>query len=107
MAMEQLTIDEVARSARIGVDASGTVFERDGRFYRAFRHDAATVIQRLLASPQLEALFELGLVRFERADMQVDGFEVVVAVERVPIESYATEWPTCMVKEAALLTLRL
>lgn len=103
----RVDVTDVARSSLASVDASGVQFERDGRLYRAFRPGDSEPIRRLLDSPGLDQLFDAGLVRFWPAAIEVDGHDVVVEVERVPVVTYPIEWPTRMLQAAAVAILRL
>lgn len=105
--MERLTLHEAIRGSTGGVDRTGVMFAHGGHLYRAFRTEAAEVIDRLLRDPGLEELFEAGLVRFWRADIEVESFDLVVEAERVSRVSFPTEWPTEMLRTAAVTIARL
>jgi hypothetical protein len=89
------------------IDRRGARFEHDGRILRAFRSDLAPFYRDLLQSPSAESLFAAGLVRSRIVDTKIDGFDLVVACERVPIVTFPPEWPTAMLREAGLLVARL
>ena len=89
------------------VDRNGATFVLPDHVYRAFRGDSAAFYRRLLHADDVEGLFRAGLVRCWEADVQIEGFEFVVECERVPVVSYPMEWPTAMVKEAAVCIARL
>ena len=93
--------------ARPSFDKRGLRFEMDGRLLRAFRADFAPFYRSLMESPDLEKLFEAGLVRTWISDVEIPGFDLVLESERLPIVSYPLEWPTAMLHEAALVTARL
>jgi hypothetical protein len=100
----RLTFEQVSRASRPSVDPDGILFDHDGRLLRAFRGEAA---ERLRHLEDRERLWELGLCRFEEVPVSVEGFDLVIEVERIQPVTYPQEWPTRMLKEAALLTLRL
>jgi hypothetical protein len=103
----QLTVREVIQTTRPSVDQTGLVFEWDGRLLRAFRGGTAALIARLLEAAWLPELFEAGLVRFRAADVVLDGYDVVVEVDRVPWVTYPAEWPVAMLREAGRTIARL
>lgn len=89
------------------VDRRGVRFEHDGRIYRAFRQPEADFYRSLLQHPDIERVFEAGLVRSWISDLEVEGFELVVESERVSVVTYPLEWPTVMLREAALAIARV
>lgn len=89
------------------VDPNGATFVLPDRVYRAFRGGGAAFYRSLLQTDGLEDLIRAGLVRCREADVKVEGFDLVVECERVPIVSYPMEWPTAMVQEAAATIARL
>jgi hypothetical protein len=103
----RLTVREAIGSLPPGSDARGLLFEWDGRLFRAFGGDSASMFERLLAAAWLPELFDAGLVRFERADVVLEDHSLVVEVERVPVVSYPAEWPVVMLRDAGLMMARL
>jgi hypothetical protein len=99
--------EDIARQVEHGIDPSGILFHYEERLLRAFSGDEAAMVSEFLAMDECESLFSLGLVRFRPAEITLEGFDLVVEVDRVPVRSYAPEWPTRMLAEAALLLLRL
>ena len=98
----QLTVRAVIGSTRPSVDSTGLVFEWDGRLLRAFRGGTARLIRRLLDEPWLPELFAAGVVRFRAADVVLEGFDLVVEVDRVPWVTYPREWPVAMLRDAGV-----
>ena len=91
----------------VSVDRHAVRFEHEGRILRAFRGADAELIRRLLESPEAERIFEAGLARSWISPVAVDGFDLVVESERVPFVTYPPEWPTVMLREAALVVARV
>jgi hypothetical protein len=89
------------------VDRNGATFVLPDHVYRALRGESAKFYRSLLRSNDLKDAFEAGLVRCWEADVQIEGFELVIECERVPVVSYPMEWPTAMLKEAALCIARV
>lgn len=102
-----VSLREVIRTGPPTIDQRGTLFELEGRIYRAFRGETAALYRKLLAADFLPELFGAGLVRFTEADIALEGSELVVEVERVPIVSYPPEWPTIMLRDAGVLIAQL
>jgi hypothetical protein len=105
--LRQSAIDLASIPIPPSVDRRGVRFEHDGRIFRAFNEPHASFYRSLLASPALEGLFDAGLARSWVSDVAVEGFGLVVESERVPVVSYPQEWPTVMLREAALVVARL
>ncbi|CAN5490694.1 hypothetical protein BH24CHL9_BH24CHL9_11970 [soil metagenome] len=105
--VQRLTADEVATRAGVSVDTHGIRFEHDGVILRALRGDDATFFRGLLESPKLEGCFDAGLVRFSTSDLAVEGYDLVLEAQRVPIVTYPQEWPTAMLHEVGLTIARL
>jgi 2-polyprenyl-3-methyl-5-hydroxy-6-metoxy-1,4-benzoquinol methylase len=96
----RLSIREVIRTGPPSTDRNGLVFQLDGHVYRAFRGESATLFERLLSADWTADLFAAGLVRFDRSELELDGYDLVVEAERVPVVSYPPEWPNVMLAEA-------
>jgi hypothetical protein len=103
----RMTANELATQAAASVDPSGTRFDHDGRVLRALRGSDASFIRSLLDKPGLESAFDAGLVRFSLCDIQVDGADVVIEAERVPVVTYPQEWPTVVLHEAGQVIARI
>lgn len=89
------------------LDSRSVTFEVDGRILRAFRSEVSPFYRSLFESPGAEELFSAGLARSWIVQDQVEGFELVVESERVPVVTYPPEWPTAMLREAGLLIATL
>lgn len=89
------------------VDDRAPRFELGGRVLRAVSGHAAPEFAALLAMPQLEECFQAGLVRFRASDIRVEGIDLVLETDRVPVVSYPQEWPTAMLYEAGLTIARV
>lgn len=100
--MEFLSLHQAIRGSIGGVDRAGLMFTHEGRLYRAFRGEGAQVIEHVLADPTREELFDAGLVRFWRAELEVESFSLVVEAQRVRRVTFPTEWPTEMLRAAAV-----
>jgi SAM-dependent methyltransferase len=104
----RLTVHDVVRSGPPPTPPFGALlFEWEGRLFRGFRGESAVLFERLLGAAWLPELFDAGLVRFERADVVLEGYSLVVEAERVPVVSYPPEWPVVMLRDAGVLIARL
>ncbi len=97
-------------------DRHGRVFYRDGAVYRALSGQAIKVWERLEKTRFFPRLVEEGLIvrtrRVEAAelastDLPPGDWAGILHHETVPYVSYPYEWPFRMLKDAALLQLRL
>ncbi len=102
-------------------DPAGRVYRVSGesgceRIVRGLNRDAASTIRRLLAEPFFRELIADGsvvatrLLDAERADVQrilADGWSAAVEHEPLDFITYPYEWAFSMLRDAALLQLRL
>lgn len=89
------------------LDPRGKLFEKNAFLFRAIPQAYAPFYQELLASPLFERLVSLGLVRTEKADFTLNGYPLVVKHQRVEFVSYWMEWPSLMLRDAALMVCDL
>jgi SAM-dependent methyltransferase len=102
-----ITAEELARLRGPSIDPAGITFVREGHILRAFRGEAADVVARLLQSPGLPVIVEAGLVPFRSSELRVEGMDIVVESDRLPVVSYPQEWPTALLLEAGRMIARL
>jgi SAM-dependent methyltransferase len=99
-------------------DWDARVFARNGRILRALTSDGLADWEALSASELFADFTRAGLlVETERADDETleavrrtdptGGWVAALSHERIPFVSYPYEWPFSMLKDAALLQLRL
>ena len=98
---------DLARLSGATVDERGVRFEYQGKILRAVRGDHARLLRDLIESPNIDEIFDAGLVRYWTSEVVVEGYDLVVECERVPVVSYPQEWPTTMLHEAGLMIARL
>jgi hypothetical protein len=86
----------------------GRVFRWHGRLFRAIRAEHVKSVQRLFSSGLIDALVKEGVfVHSRMTDYKLDGFDLVIEHQIVEVVSYPREWSFSMLKEAALLILRV
>jgi hypothetical protein len=83
-------------------DPAGRVFEGDGRIFRGIRAAYAGVYTELLASPAISDLFARGLVATEVSSVRVEDYPLVLEHRRVPFRTEWHEWPSYMLRDAAI-----
>jgi hypothetical protein len=102
-----ISLRDATRASPAGIDRHGLVFEAAGQWYRAFRGSDAELFDRLLQAPWLDELFNAGLIRFRRSAVAVEGHDLVVEIDLVPVVSFPQEWPTVMLRDAGVMVARL
>jgi SAM-dependent methyltransferase len=89
-------------------DWSGRVFSWEGRLYRAILGERARFYEHLLSAGILSDLTRRQLlVDTDIADLQLDGYALVLKHRTVPFISHCYEWCGEMLKAAALSVLQL
>jgi hypothetical protein len=84
-------------------DRNGRLLERGGQLFRGIMHPHAPFYEGVLASPAIESLFALGLVGTKRAEIESDDYPLVLRHERIDFVTYWPEWPSLMLRDAALM----
>lgn len=90
-------------------DPAGAVFFAEGAVYRSVSEEAKTEVNKLLEAPFFQALMQKGNIvqsQLIKNTFNVPG-EMILHHEHIPFISYPFEWSFGMLKEAALLTLKL
>jgi hypothetical protein len=86
----------------------GRVFRWNGKLFRAIRAEHNKAVQRLFSSGLIDALVKEGVFVHSRlTDYELDGFDLVVEHQIIDVVSYPREWSFSMLKDAALLILRI
>ena len=91
-----------------GTDLDARLFEWGGELYRGVRPRFAGDYRALAESGAYARLVDRGLAApVEVADVEADGFDLVLRHERVEFVTYPFEWPWPMLKDAGLALLDL
>jgi len=99
---------EVEHHPHSFVDSSGRLLWWRGRLYRAIPPEGESFLARLLDEGVLRELAGQGLlIETERADVELDGYSLVLRHPTVPFVSYPNEWCPPMFKTAVLALLDL
>ena len=89
-------------------DPAGRVFTWRGELYRGVTAARADLYRDLFARGVFQSLTERGLlVASEPTDLELDGYPLVVRHRRLPVVSYAAEWPAAMLLRAGRAILDL
>lgn len=88
-------------------DPVGNVFFYNGDVYRGIRAPYAAHFKSLLEADFFPNVVDNGLVETSMTDLHVDGYDLVVKHKKIEFESVWGEWCSLMIKDAALLSLRL
>jgi hypothetical protein len=104
----KLEADQVAFHPFSYGDWSGRVFAWEGALYRAISRERAPFYERLLSQGTLRDLMQRRLlVDTEIADLELDGYALVLKHRTIPFISHCYEWCGEMLKAAALSVLEL
>jgi len=93
-----------------GFDTKAEVFMIGEKVYRGIYPGAGAVYRKILHICQNEKLFDLGIIETRESDVNpcpVLKYDLVLEHERIPFISYSHEWPTAMLKDAALFHVDL
>ncbi len=88
-------------------DWRGRLFESNGDLFRGIPRDYSSFYSAVLSAPNIDRLFSLGLVGTERADVALSEYPLVLKHQRVDFVTYWPEWPSLMLRDAALLVCDL
>lgn len=105
--MIQLKESDVTFAATDVLDKDGRVFYWNNNVYRAITEHKAKLYTEILGEKEFTDLFQKGLVETSIADIELQGYELVLRHEKITFISYVTEWSGSMLKEAALVTINL
>lgn len=100
---EVVQAQDVAFHPQSNSDRRGRLFEINGHIFRGIRESHAAFYENLLASPSFDKLFSLGLVETEKADLMLEGFPLVLKHRRISFVSNWREWPSLMLRDAAVM----
>ncbi len=89
-------------------DDVGNVFEWNGRIFRGIRKKYVDDIRNLIDSGLLDELKKNNLFpKTTITDLELNGYEMVLEHEKIPLTSYVYEWSFTMLKDAAINAIRV
>lgn len=90
------------------IDPVGFVVNTDDEVYRLITPYWVEPIKKLLALPNIEDIFDIGLIRTELTDITVSSaYPLVIKHEKLPFQSLHHEWAPNMIKEAGQVICKL
>jgi len=105
--MIRLEESDVTYASNDVLDKDGRVFYWKNNVYRAITQNNSQLYNELLGKKEFTDLFQKGLVETSIADIELQGYELVLEHKKIAFISYVTEWSGLMLKEAALVTINL
>ena len=103
----QISIADVQFSS-LSLTDEGRVFRWNGKLYRGIKAEHSKAVYQLFTSGLIDALVKEGVfVPSWIADCTIDEFELVIEHQIVDVVSYPHEWSFSMLKDAALLVLKV
>jgi hypothetical protein len=84
-------------------DPKGRLLEQGSQLFRGILPSHASFCEAVLTSPAIDDLFALGLVGTERAEVGLVDYPLVLRHERIDFVTYWPEWPSLMLRDAALM----
>jgi hypothetical protein len=99
---------EEIRFSRLSLVDIGRVFWWQGRVFRAILPGAAPNVEKLFRCGLVDRLVSAGLLVGSRlTDYQLEGFDLIIEHDAIPVPTYPREWSFTMLKDAGLLVLAL
>jgi hypothetical protein len=99
--------DEISMEPTSGFDKTGRVFRWKGQIYRGIYSPYSAFYEQFFKSSLADELFQLGLIQTEYTQFQLHEFDIILKHKTIPVVSYPSEWSSNMLKDAALLTLKM
>ena len=106
----QTQLVNVSPSKLLGFDPCGEVFEYNDRILRGIFKRAGQSCKKVFKICNKYDLFDHGIVKTDIVNdpsLATLGYDMILVHEKVPHITYAHEWPTEMIKDAALFQLDL
>ncbi len=106
--MSNISTDQIKFNPTSYIDPNGRVFEWQGEIYRAITQERSKFFNELINHDCFKQLQEKGwVVKTEKTEHSLDGYGFILKHERISPITYCFEWPPQMLKEAAILTLKI
>ncbi len=103
-----IPVQEISDCKLSLVDDIGTLFYWQGRIFRAITPESADFVRALFERGVIAALVSKGLfIESWISDLTLAGYPLLVEHKVVPVVTYPYEWSFSMLKDAALLVLRM
>ena len=103
-----LKIDEIEKNVGLNIDPMGFLFKYKGRIFRAINDSEKKDVLYLFESGAIEELNEAKLIPYTKiSDLKLEGYDLILEHEKIDVIIYPTEWSFNMLKDAALLVIRV
>jgi SAM-dependent methyltransferase len=103
----QLDVDDVQFEPASFTDDVGRVFYYNGSVYRGITSGYVDHVVDILNSDWFGSAVEVGLVDTEIVNIEFEHYPLVIKHKKISPRSYCSEWPSVMLKEAAVMTVQL
>jgi hypothetical protein len=104
----KLNINTLEKNIGLNIDPTGFVFNYEGRVFRAINNSTKKDVLFLIESGAIDELYNDHLIpKTTISEFTVEGYELVLEHEKIDIVIYPTEWSFSMLKDAALLILKV
>lgn len=100
-------LDEVEFDQGSVMDPAGKVFHYEGRVFRAISPEFETIYLEFLQADFLQNIFDAGLVKSWKSDLELEGFGLIVEHQKITTLSKWTEWSSSMIQDATAMVCRL
>lgn len=108
MSVTEISLDEVEFHRLSFADDSGRLFWWNGELYRGVSPERSDLYRKLLEPGVVQSLIKKGLlVETELSPLSMNHYPLILKHRVVPFVSYVYEWPSLMLKEAALALLEI
>lgn len=108
--MEKVTLklNDIEKNVGLNIDPIGFLFKYDNRIFRAINNFQKNEILYLFDSGAIEELIGENLIpNTTISEFSLDAHDIVLEHEKIDVVVYPTEWSFNMLKDAALLVIRI
>jgi len=104
----KLNREDIKTNVGLNIDPTGFVFKYDNRIFRAINNSAKKDVLYLFERGAVEELNNLNLIpQTTISDFVLEGFNLVLEHEKIDVVIFPTEWSFVMLKDAALLVIKI
>lgn len=104
----KLNRKDIETNVGLNIDPTGFVFKYDNRILRAINNSAKSDVLYLFESGAVEELNKLNLIpKTTISDFVLEDYDLVLKHEKIDVVIFPTEWSFAMLKDAALLVIKV
>ena len=101
-------MDRIEKNVGINIDPMGFLFKYNNRIFRAINNVNRDTVLHLFKSGLIDELNSTDLIpNTTISNFLLEGFDLVLEHEKIDVVTYPTEWSFTMLKDAALLVLKV